>query len=615
MTVIEWLDENVIQPLFADKLAVWGTVGSAVGISTYFYLAWSDARQKELFDRSQFEGIYPVTAIPPATHRGTQVIWTTLGAHPASKGPANPLKLFRDEDVLRLRRIVRSQLRAAAIGLPGKIIFVCGPEILPGSSSRFVRHALGFPFLFGKTLPKPLMAIWEARMNGKPIATSDWSPFVAFSNYLDANPETVGLEAIDPLTDPPNMSTGRVDLSSWSTADPRVWLAATAAVNPRTSLFAFLRFMVNRLVSLLFANAFPGLFAAPELETPSALGPILSQAHALPYDTPRDHTTVLAALQASLESVNRRWIAPNMNNSGLIMFDHFDTGVVGAAAAGGGTMRYRMLELFFKHMRNIVDCKRGRGREAESLIACVVPVSGATALKHLAPLVVKGEAIVIGYGDLSRDEAAYLWRDLVNRLGGPSGADSDEVFDAVFEIFGGRSSDLVGFAEYLLSLSPAWTTAKPQQLISSAASKFPDAVSTKRFIERVLASSLPEEPEPESTTPAEYIVELAKDPVGDLPLFNGPGGDPWNPRWTREQCTNALQFISSRGCATYLSVIAEIGGSRPDEALHSLIANGVVAYRPASGMYVDFEENVEEDCCTLGRPMVAWVVRKMLAKQ
>lgn len=618
MGLLEWLDDNIVQPFIQDRLAAWSTAGTAVAVLAYSYAAWSQAAKQNAFDRTQFEvPIFPPSAVahlPKNWGRGTA----------SARERTSLLSLYRGADVILLRRLVRAQLRSSGyLGLPSRIIFVVGPETGAAAASRFARHALGFPFGFGRTLSARLTRYWleESAKREDGVAGGILVSRSPFGAYLTENPEMLGLEAMDPDADPLAFRSGKVDLGSWSSGDPRVWLATVSAINPSISIFTYLKFILHRIMSGLFSSSMASFsFFGSDSSESSVLSPLMNQACTAPYDMVRDHTLLLLALQAGLEDVTRRWLAPGSPGNGLIMFDNVDVGITGASSSGGGTMANRTFELFLNHLRGLTSAARGRGDGAESVVSCVLPVSGATAYKHLAPLVAKGEAVVMAFGDMSKNEARTVWESRVEALAGKAQQDYwKQGFEAIFEIFGGRLKDIVCFADHLFAVGRGFSEKVPAgNAVENAVLCFPDVALSRRFFETILDSSVAEPLEPAPVVP-DYAMEPAKDPVGPLPMFKGPSGSVWNPGWTRAEAVTAISCVAETGCVEYRAVldkIAETAGSncRAKAAIASFIENGVLAYRPASPSYEDFAINRTEDCCTFGRPMLAWIARRMMEK-
>ncbi|KAI9015485.1 hypothetical protein DFJ74DRAFT_262577 [Hyaloraphidium curvatum] len=650
--VLSWIDEHIVQPIVADsQLAAWGTVGSVGVVAAWTYSAWTKAQDRRQWDRERFEvPIYPPTVSPTRStaRAGPQpwapVDWTASVQQASAAGHSSSMslasmttQLFRNDDIKALRRVVRAQFRnAEELGLPGKVIVVVGPDSNCTLANRMSRFATGFPFLHGRTLGMPLTQYWAAqtaRVWGKTAPVEDAQhkavACTSFANYLDNNPEMLGLEAMAP-SDPERFTSGRVDLGSWTSGDPRIWLSTVAAVDPKTGLFRFLRDILNKIVSLIVGSSSFGSFFAGDNNSSGSLSfsPVIARAQEMPFDTPRDHNIILAALHAELDAITRRWLPAGGYSSALMLFEGVDAGLVGEGGSGGGTAARRTFELWWKHMRGMAlmgrSGGRAKGKVAELVVVSCCPVTGATALRHILPTVVREDALIFGFGDLGKDEARELWEERVSGTMSAATAGalkSADVFNAVYEVFGGRAHDLVSFAGHLLADDAVQLLGDSKQalaVIRDAIACFPDVGPTKRFLERVLADSLPEAPSAESVVieMADYNVDNLKDPVGPFPLFRGPSGNPWQPTWTRTEAFAAIQCIAESGFATYREVLAQIAAvsdvRRASVAVDSLVDNGVLAFRPASGQYVDFPGNRREDCFTFGRPMVAWVARTML---
>ncbi|KAJ3257666.1 Cell death protease [Chytriomyces hyalinus] len=285
----------------------------------------------------------------------------------------------------------------------------------------------------------------------------------------------------------------------------------------------------------------------------------------------------------------------------------------------------KAMAIFFNHLAALAKGPRSIG-------VCMV-TSGGFVHDYLLPLAARELVALVPFGDMSKDMAKEHYLERLREVYGVYKKRSDipiyasagtqwghdasfllataeENFDAVHAIFGGRAMDLVGSADHMVFTSRCTCLEDDLRAANDSKARRARFIQALRSFNDIAASM--------------RWLEMHLDPdtlAGVTDISNSLENKAL-PIWTYNEAVSLFQLLVDGGGAVNFddAVICVRGcGTERSESesvlvVRSLILHRVLAYRPASSLYVDGLGSAVHDTVTVLRPLHLYAF-KLLTKQ
>ncbi|KAJ3235171.1 Cell death protease [Chytriomyces hyalinus] len=285
----------------------------------------------------------------------------------------------------------------------------------------------------------------------------------------------------------------------------------------------------------------------------------------------------------------------------------------------------KAMAIFFNHLAALAKGPRSIG-------VCMV-TSGGFVHDYLLPLAARELVALVPFGDMSKELAKEHYLERLREVYGvykkrsdiPSYASAgtqwghdasfllataEENFDAVHAIFGGRAMDLVGSADHMVFTSRCTCLEDDLRAANDSKARRARFIQALRSFNDIAAST--------------RWLEMHLDPstlTGITDISNSLENKA-EPLWMYNEAVSLFQLlVNGGGAGTFddaVGCVRECGTERSESesvlVVRSLILHRVLAYRPASSLYVDGLGSAVHDTVTVLRPLHLYAF-KLLMKQ